>query len=164
MSDIDSKMHSFFLVLVNKDIGFHYGSGTFPDESLATSSEQFDKDHANPRDGRLYKPSKFWCPNNIFKPSYLELILVEKYFVFALSVQGRPVTSDENFAINFSISYSENYAHWKSCSSKFRVSFHHQCIFKEIIEYRYGLAQKVNFQISLKVCYCEGSVVNNRYL
>ena len=146
---------------MNKDIGFHYGSGTFPDESLATSSEQFDKDHANPRDGRLYKPSKFWCPSNISKPSYLELILVEKYFVFAVSVQGRRLTSDENFAINFGLSYSENYAHWRSCNSKFRVSFHHHFIFMRIIEYRCRLAKKVNLQISLKVCYCELSVVNN---
>ncbi len=109
--------------LVNKDVGFQYGkSATFPDESLATSSDQFDKDHANPRDGRLYKPWKFWSPLYFDDPSYLELILVEKYYIFAVSVQGQPQASKNNFTMNLAITYSNNYARWKKYNAKFRVS------------------------------------------
>ena len=114
----------FFIELVNEDIGFQYGkSATFPDVSLATSFNQFDEDHANPRDGRLYKPWKFWCADDIFAPSYLELILVQKYYVFAVSVQVKTLTSNEAFTINFTILYSDNYAHWTHYNSQFKVSY-----------------------------------------
>ena len=110
--------------LVNEDIGFQYRkSATFPDESLATSSDQFDKVLANPRDGRLYKPWKMWCPKDPSKDFYLELILVEKYYIFAVSVQARPRMSNNNFKMNLAISYSDNYASWKKYNAEFNVSF-----------------------------------------
>ncbi len=110
--------------LVNEDIGFQYGkSATFPVEGLATSSDQFDEEHPNPPpDGRLYKPWKFWCPVDPLEPSYLELILAKKYYIFAVSVQGQPPTSSNNFMMNLAISYSNNYARWEKYMAIFRVS------------------------------------------
>ena len=112
----------FYLGLINEDIGLQYGKySTLSDASLATSSNQFDKDDANPRDGRLYKPLKFWCPADRYEPSYLEFILVEKYYIFAVSVQGQPLQSGDDFASEFTIAYSTNYRKWKEFNAKYKV-------------------------------------------
>ncbi|CAB4038087.1 Hypothetical predicted protein, partial [Paramuricea clavata] len=109
--------------LVNEDIGFQYGkSATLPDESLTTSSDQFDQ-AGYPHNGRLYKPWKFWSPSYYDEPFYLELILVQNYYIFAASVHGRLSTSNNNFTMEFSISYSENYATWKQYNPNFRFKF-----------------------------------------
>jgi hypothetical protein len=107
---------------VNEDIGFQYGkSEIFPD-SLATSSDQFDNGDANPRNGKLYTPNKFWCPYDQSEASYLELILVQKYYIFAVSIQGRPTSSGKIFTRAFSISYSDDYTNWEEYNTKFKVS------------------------------------------
>ena len=101
----------------------------FPDESLATSSDQFAKITANPSDGRLYKPGKFWCPDAPFDPFYLELILVQKYYIFAVSIQGKlKIFDGSNFMMEFSISYSDNYASWFKYDRKFKVSCFHMAL------------------------------------
>ncbi|XP_028410342.1 uncharacterized protein LOC114532921 [Dendronephthya gigantea] len=108
--------------LLNNDIGFQYGasSNVFPDESLATSSNQFDKVLHNPRDGRLYKPWEWWSPKNRYLPFYLELILVQQYYLFAVSVQGQ---STSNYMKDFRVSFSDNYRNWKDYNTKFIVNF-----------------------------------------
>ena len=109
---------------MNEDIGFQYGkAATLPDESLSTSSGQFDKDHY-PRNGRLYRPWEFWQPIYDGESFYLELILVQKHYIFAISVQGKLPTSNNNFTMKFSITYSENYANWKQYNTNFRVSYY----------------------------------------
>lgn len=112
------------LELVNEDLGFQYGNSTvFPDESLATSPDEFDTNFANPKDGRLYEPEKMWCPKLANEPFYLELILVKKYYIFAVSIQAKLLDDDRNTKTNFSISYSDNYAIWQHYNAIFQVSF-----------------------------------------
>jgi hypothetical protein len=106
-------------------VGFQYGnSATFTDESFATTLKQFSTEN-KPRDGRLYKPQSFWCSRRAALPSYLELILVQEYYLFAVSVQGQTLSDDSDFAMEFEISYSDNYANWKqyNTKTKFRVSY-----------------------------------------
>ena len=112
------------LELVNGDIGFQYGDSfaVLPDASFATSPEQFVKDTNNPRDGRLYKPWEFFCQKDLFDPFYLELIVVQKYYVFAISVQGKRSKVDRN--VGFKVSYSDNYADWMDYNRKYTVSIY----------------------------------------
>ena len=110
----------FYLELLNEDIGFKY-NGFFPDESLATSADQYKKGGANPSNGKLYKPWTFWCPNDREKFFYLELVLVQKYYMFAVSIHGRLVTGD--FKTDFTISYSQDYASWPQYDATFTVSY-----------------------------------------
>ena len=99
-------------------------SAAFPDESLATSADQSDKTSANPSNGRLYKPELFWCPKAPFRDFYLELILVQEYYIFAVSIQGKLRDFiDSNFTTDFSISYSGSYANWLKYDRKFKVSY-----------------------------------------
>ena len=107
---------------MNNDIGFQYGdsAAVFHNESLATSANQFDLVNSNPHDGRLYKPCKWWCPRSPFHSFYLELILVEKYYIFAVSVDGRRTSS--NFTKSFDVSYSDDYAKWIQNNDKYTVS------------------------------------------
>ena len=117
----------FFLDLVNEDVGLQHGKlATFPDQSLATSADQFSDniDATKPDNGRLYKPSVFWCPKDNFKPNvYLELILVQEYYLFAVSVQGYLVSSAD-FTKDFRVSYSQDYADWEEYNQLFSVSCH----------------------------------------
>ena len=110
--------------LVNSDIGFQYGNSSafLPDESFATSPEQFKKDTNNPRDGRLYKPWKYFCQKDIRNFLYLELILVRRYYVFAISVQGKRLSSTSN--TGFMVSYSDNYFNWIDYYAKYSVSMY----------------------------------------
>lgn len=111
------------LELLNEDIGFKYGkSNILPDESLDTSTEQFN-DIAPPYDGRLYKPGQFWCPIKAYKSSYLELVLVEKYYIFAVSIQGRALSTDPYFVMDIHLSYSEKYSNWRKYDTTFKVSY-----------------------------------------
>ena len=111
---------------MTNDIGFQYGKfGSFSDQSLATSSSQFDKNKANPVNGRLYTPWKFWCPKISYKSSYLELILVKKFYIFAATFHGQisdEGRQSENFTMDISILYSNNYAEWEKYDKRFKVS------------------------------------------
>ena len=113
----------FCLELLSEDIGFQYGkSASFPDGSFATSSNQFDEVPASPSNGRLYKPWTFWCPKSLFEYFYLELILVQKYYIFAVSIHGQLV-SHKDFRTDFSISYSQDYDIWQQYDGTFTVSY-----------------------------------------
>ena len=112
--------YCFCLELLNEDIGFQYNK-SFPDESLATSDVQFRKDFAHPSNGRLYKPWKFWCPSVHSESFYLELVLVQKYYIFAASIQGHFVSND--FKTEFTISYSLDYEKWQQYDTTFTVRY-----------------------------------------
>lgn len=113
---------------MNNDIGFQYGNSAdvLPDESLATSSNQFQEDYidSHPRNGRLYKPWKSWCPRDPTEAAfYLELILVQKYYVFAVTVQANQGPQRNSMYMkNFSISYSEDYTNWTEYNTIYTVS------------------------------------------
>lgn len=99
----------------------------FPDESLATSSQQFDKDDPNLRNGRLYNPWEFWCPDSIKDPSYLELILAQKYYIFAVSIQGQ--FGIQGFTDEVRIIYADDYENWKEYNTTFKVGWQISVIF-----------------------------------
>ena len=64
-----------------------------------------------PKNGRLYM-SGSWC--SLHQPtSYIEIVLVEKYYIFAVSVQGFwESQSDVRFIEKYKISHSTNYQNW----------------------------------------------------
>lgn len=113
----------FVLDLLSEDVGLKFedknDTKTFPDESLATSTAAFSGKYP-PWYGRLYEPKSAWCPKGT---SYIELILVEKYYIFAVSVQGYWYKYLKYyFPTKYRISYSDNYQDWYQHPSQVSVN------------------------------------------
>ena len=101
----------YFLGLTSEDIGLKYDSQPmkFPDQSfIALKVTQ----GLEPKDGRLYLPESSWCIEET-TTSYLEIVLGENVYIFAVSVQGFVQSgSDFDFTKKLRLRYSTDYQKW----------------------------------------------------
>ena len=139
----------FLLALLNEDVGLRFGdknnSTFFPDKSFATSTEQFYENYP-PWYGRLYGPIYAWCPENEVNPSYIELILVEKYHIFAVSVQGYWEEFDDSyFPTKYRIYYSDNYQDWNEYPSQVSINWN-------LGKFGYWNAFDITYYLLVEIC------------
>ena len=87
-------------------------SKEFPDQTFTEIKQKLTVSGKEPKYGRLYFPYSSWCSSE--KPtSYLEIVLVEKFYIFAVSVQGFFwKKSSILFTKEMRLLYSTDYQKW----------------------------------------------------
>ncbi|XP_046846179.1 receptor-type tyrosine-protein phosphatase S-like isoform X2 [Xenia sp. Carnegie-2017] len=110
--------------LLDEDLGFQYGNLTFLNYFHKGNFYRDPLDaEIPPSNGRLYNPEGYRCSYKN-EASFLELILVRSYFIFAFSIQEYYKSSHRNdIKINYTISYSSDYSSWKSYDKNFELKF-----------------------------------------
>ena len=85
-------------------------SKKFPDQSFPEKTMGKTKNGRDHKYGRLYLPDSSWCS---LETSYLEIVLVEKFYIFAVSVQGFfSKSSSISFTKKMRLHYSTDYQNW----------------------------------------------------
>ena len=104
----------YFLELISEDIGLKYDSQSkkFPDQSFPAIKMVNPVNGRDHKYGRLYLPDSSWC--SFERPtSYLEIVLVETFYIFAVSMQGFfRKSSSISFTKKVRLHYSTDYQNW----------------------------------------------------